>query len=56
VKPVNKDIIEDLADHLINTVSSGEFKQCALLSWKAHETKCKANATNARKYFLANNF
>jgi hypothetical protein len=36
VKPVNKEIIEDLVDNFINTVTSGEFKQCALLFWKAH--------------------
>ena len=50
VKPVNKDIIEDLVDIFINTVSSGEFKQCALLFWKAHETQYKAIALIARKF------
>ncbi len=35
-QPVNKEIIEDLVDNFINTVSSGEFKQCAQLFWKAH--------------------
>jgi hypothetical protein len=50
VKPVNKDIIEYLVDKFINTVSSGEFKQCALLFWKAHEIKYKAIASIARRF------
>jgi hypothetical protein len=49
-QPVNKDIIEDLVDNFINTVSSCEFKQCALLFWKANEAKYKAIAPIARKY------
>jgi len=42
IQHVKKDIIEDLVDNYISTISSGDFKQCALVFWKAHEVKFKA--------------
>ena len=50
IQHVKKDIIEDLVDNYISTISSGDFKQCALVFWKAHEVKFKAIAEIARKY------
>jgi len=50
IQHVQKDIIEDLVDNYISTISSGDFKQCALVFWKAHEVKFKAIAEIARKY------
>ena len=49
-QPVERDKIEDILSDYIKTVASGEFKQCPLIFWKAHEGKFKALAEIAKKF------